>query len=149
MPRQCLPYKPALRDTSVDGGFLNRLGPDLVSAYSQASRAWHGFLHLESKGAAAAVAVTVKRPASPMQRQHSGKQQKVEVRQKAEVSRAMQGLQKILGPDAKPRSKGQAHALELVHSATPQELQIIVLGTSSGKSLLFFSVVAMTSHHRR
>ena len=53
---------------AIDGAFLNRLGPDLVSAYSQASRAWHAFLHLESKGAAAVVAVAVaKRPASPLQ----------------------------------------------------------------------------------
>jgi len=29
---------------AIDGAFLNRLGPDLVSAYSQASRAWHAFL---------------------------------------------------------------------------------------------------------
>lgn len=45
---------------AVDGAFLNRLGLDLVSAYSQASRAWHAFLRLESKG------VAVKRPASPL-----------------------------------------------------------------------------------
>jgi superfamily II DNA helicase RecQ len=125
---------------AIDGAFLNRLGPDLVSAYSQASRAWHAFLHLESRGAAVAVAVAVagKRPASPLQ-------QPVK-RLKLEVSVAMQGLQKILGPDAWPRSDGQAHALELVHAATPHKPQIIVLGTGSGKSLLFFSVAAMASH---
>ena len=29
---------------AIDGAFLNRLGPDLVSVYSQASRAWYAFL---------------------------------------------------------------------------------------------------------
>jgi len=133
---------------AIDGAFLNRLGPDLVSAYSQASRAWHAFLHLESKGAAVAVAVG-KRRASPLQqpakRRASPLQQPVK-RPKLEVSPAMQGLHQILGPDAKPRSEGQAHALELVHSATPAQPQIIVLGTGSGKSLLFFSVAALVSH---
>jgi superfamily II DNA helicase RecQ len=122
---------------AIDSAFLNQLGPDLVSAYSQASRAWHAFLHLESKGAA--VAVAARRPASPLQPAQVK-------RQKLGVSRAIQGLQKILGPDAKPRSEGQAHALELVHSATAQEPQIIVLGTGSGKSLLFLSVAALLSH---
>jgi hypothetical protein len=51
---------------AINGAFLNRLGPDLVSAYSQASRAWHAFLYLESRGAAAAVAVA-KRLASLLQ----------------------------------------------------------------------------------
>jgi hypothetical protein len=51
---------------AIDGAFLNRLGPDLVSAYSQASRAWHAFLQLESTGAV--VAVASKRPASPLPR---------------------------------------------------------------------------------
>jgi hypothetical protein len=122
---------------AIDGAFLNWLGPDLVSAYSQASRAWHAFLHLESKGAAVAVAVA-KRPASPLEQPAK--------RPKVEVSVAMQGLQKILGPDARPRSEGQAQALELVHTATATWPQIIVLGTGSGKSLLFFSIAAMVSH---
>jgi len=130
--------KTAVGHYAIDGAFLNRLGPDLVSAYSQASRAWHGFLHLESKGAA--VAVAVKRPASPKQ------QQQVVKRAKLEVSTAMQGLRKILGPDAQAKSEGQAQALELVHTATATQPQIIVLGTGSGKSLLFFSVAAMVSH---
>ena len=124
---------------AINGAFLNRLGPDLVSAYSQASRAWHAFLQLESKGAAVAgaVAVAVKRSGSPIPRAVK--------REKLEVSRAIQGLRKVLGPDAQPRSQGQAEALELVHSATLHQPQIIVLGTGSGKSLLFFSVAAMAS----
>lgn len=35
---------------AIDGDFLSHLGPDLVNIYSQASRAWHSFLHLESRG---------------------------------------------------------------------------------------------------
>ena len=59
---------------AIDGTFLNRLGPDLVNVYSQTSRAWHAFLHLELKGAAVAVAVAaVKRPANPLSHQLSVK----------------------------------------------------------------------------
>src|SRR6202011_1375377 len=123
---------------AIDGAFLNRLGPDLVSAYSKASRAWHAFLHLESKGAA--VAVAVKRPVSPIQHQQPVK------RLKLEESTAIQGLRKIIGPDAQPRSEGQAQALELVHTATATQPQIIVLGTGSRKSLLFFSVAAIVCY---
>ena len=83
------------------------------------------------------MAVAVKRSGSPIQRAVK--------REKLEVSRAIQGLRKVLGPDAQPRSQGQAEALELVHSATLHQPQIIVLGTGSGKSLLFFSVAAMAS----
>ena len=51
---------------AIDGAFLNRLGPDLVSAYSQALRVWHAFLHLKSRGSAVAVAGAgaIKHPAS-------------------------------------------------------------------------------------
>jgi hypothetical protein len=131
---------------AIDGAFLSQLGPDLVNVYSQASRAWHAFLGLESKGAAVAVAgpvtgpVAGKRAAGLIPSPQPGKRPKVK------LSRAAQGLQKILGPDASARSEGQGHALELVHAATPQEPQIIVLGTGSGKSLLFFSVAALLSH---
>ena len=41
---------------------------------------------------------------------------------KLEVSIAIQGLQKILGLDARPRSEGQAYTLKLVYSASLQEL---------------------------
>jgi superfamily II DNA helicase RecQ len=125
---------------AIDGAFLAQLGPDLVQMYSQASRVWHTFLGLESKGVAvaAAAAAAVKRPASPLPRSVK--------RVKGEVSSAVQGLQKILGPNAQPRSEGQAQALELVHTARVTQPQIIVLGTGSGKSLLFFSVAAMVSH---
>ena len=58
----------------------------------------------------------------------------------------MQGLQKVPGPNAQPKLEGHAHAIELIHLATIQQPQIIVLGTGSGKSLLFFSVAAMVSY---
>ena len=85
------------------------------------------------------MAVAAKRRGSPLQPPPSKRPQ-------LEVSKAIQGLQKVLGPKAQPRSEGQAHALELVHTATATQSQIIVLGTGSGKSLLFFSVAAMVSH---
>lgn len=56
-------------------------------------------------------------------------------------SKAISGLQRIFGPSAQFQSEGQARAMELVHS--PPRTSIIVLPTSSGKSVLFFSVAAM------
>jgi superfamily II DNA or RNA helicase len=61
------------------------------------------------------------------------------------MQRALTGLQRIYHDvNAKPRSEGQASALELVHGPSPTVPLIIVLPTSSGKSVLFFSVAAMT-----
>ena len=58
---------------------------------------------------------------------------------------ALIGLQRIYHDShAKPRSEGQAAALELVHNPSPTQPLVIVLPTSSGKSALFFSVAAMT-----
>jgi superfamily II DNA helicase RecQ len=92
------------------------------------------FLHLESRGAVIAIA---KQPASPLL-------QPVK-RPKLEVSRVIQGLQKVLGPDARPWSQGQAEVLELVYTTTATRPQIIILGTGSNKSLLFFLVAAIVS----
>jgi superfamily II DNA helicase RecQ len=50
-------------------------------------------------------------------------------------------LQRIYGADGKAQSEEQASALQLVHN--PPKTSIIVLPTSSGKSVLFFSVAAM------
>ena len=83
------------------------------------------------------MALAVKRSASLLQQANK--------RLKVGVSSAIQGLQKILGPNAQPKSDGQAQALELVYAATVTQLQIIVLGTGSSKSLLFFSVAAIVS----
>ena len=47
--------------------------------------------------------------------------------------------------NAKPKSEGQASALQLVHHPSPNILLVIVLPTSSGKSALFFLVAAMTN----
>lgn len=56
-------------------------------------------------------------------------------------AKALDGLRQMYGPQAQPRSEGQAAALQLVHE--PPATSIIVLPTSSGKSVLFFSVAAM------
>jgi superfamily II DNA helicase RecQ len=68
-------------------------------------------------------------------------------RERTEVSgidKALVGLQRIYkDPNAKPRSEGQAAALQLVHNASAKVPQIVVLPTSSGKSALFFSLAAM------
>lgn len=132
---------------AIDGAFLNRLGPDLVNSFSQASRAWHAFLQLESQGAAVAAALpATKRPISQARLiPNVNKRPRITTTTTTPTTTAMQGLQKLLGPDGQPKSQGQAHALELVHAATASQPQIIVLGTGSGKSLLFFSVAAMVS----
>jgi superfamily II DNA helicase RecQ len=58
---------------------------------------------------------------------------------------ALVGLQRIYhDSQAKPRSEGQASALQLVHHPSKTQPLVIVLPTSSGKSALFFSVAAMT-----
>ena len=60
------------------------------------------------------------------------------------VDKALVGLQCIYqDPNARPRSEGQASALQLVHNPSPRVLLIIVLPTSSGKSTLFLLVAAM------
>jgi superfamily II DNA helicase RecQ len=68
-------------------------------------------------------------------------------RERAEVGgtdKALIGLQRIYKDlNAKPWSEGQAAALQLVHNASANVPQIIVLPTSSGKSALFFSRAAM------
>jgi superfamily II DNA helicase RecQ len=68
-------------------------------------------------------------------------------RERIEVTdKALAGLQRIYhDPNAKPRSKGQAAALQLVYNPSPNVPLIIVLPTSSSKLALFFSVAAMTS----
>lgn len=56
---------------------------------------------------------------------------------------AIEGLRRVYGPTAQPQTPGQAQALELIHKATVQEPLIIVLGTGSGKSVLFLSIAAL------
>jgi len=149
----------AQRHYAIDGAFLNYLGPALTNAYMQASRAWHAFFGLKSDGAAAvAVAAAderVKHGRQASQQLHPAMTKRERSSQAqsrhghpeaitAASSRAMEGLRRIYGPDAKPQSEGQAAALELVHRRMAKTATtIIVLPTSSGKSVLFFSVAAM------
>ncbi len=46
--------------------------------------------------------------------------------------------------NVRPRSEMQALALELVHGLSPTMPLIIILPTSSGKSILFLSIAVMT-----
>ena len=67
-------------------------------------------------------------------------------RERIEISDpALVGLQRIYyDPQAQPRSEGQASALQLVYYPSPTQPLVIVLPTSSSKSVLFFSVAAIT-----
>ena len=164
-------HRVASRHYAINGAFLNTLGPALIAAYSQASRAWHVLLELKSDGVKeAAVAVAAKkkgkhgRKASQQlqpavvkrgQRNQQRKDDQQSIRSQSPVTReavavvvaqrrAKKGLEKIYGVDAKPQSEGQATALELVHrAAAPDATTIIVLPTGSGKTALFFSVAAL------
>jgi superfamily II DNA helicase RecQ len=61
--------------------------------------------------------------------------------------RALTGLRRIFGPDARARSDAQAEALVFIHqSPHKNNTKIIVLPTSSGKSALFFSLAAMATN---
>ena len=109
----------------------------MITAFEQASIAWHQLWELKSTG-----------KSSGSQRRKAS-QQLVPIsparRAKSECmdSKALLGLQRIYGANAKPQSEGQASALQLVHKPSPKIPLVIVLPTSSGKSALFFSVAAM------
>jgi superfamily II DNA helicase RecQ len=137
---------------AIDGAFLHRLGPELITAFEQASVAWHRLFELKSvgkgKGKAATAATTTAATATVGHRREASQQltSQLAKRERIEpsVDRALVGLQRIYqDPNAKPRSEGQASALQLVHNPSPKVPLIIVLPTSSGKSALFFSVAAM------
>ena len=124
---------------AIDGAFLHRLGPELVTAYEQASIAWHGLWKLSSKGVASIGGPGHRREASQQLTSRPIKRERIEV-----TDRALVGLQRIYHDvQAKPRSEGQALALQLVHQPLASQPLVIVLPTSSGKSALFFSVAAM------
>lgn len=152
---------------------MHRLGPELIIAFEQASIAWHRLFHLKSVGkgkgkaitttattaiAATAIATTAtttattttaatttaghRREASQQLTSQLAKRERIE----PSMDKALVGLQRIYqDPNAKPRSEGQASALQLVHNPSPKVPLVIVLPTSSGKSALFFSVAAMTN----
>jgi len=143
---------------AIDGAFLHRLGPELITAFEQASIAWHRLFELKSVGkgkgkAATATATTAittaatttaghRREASQQLTSQLAKRERIE----PNMDRALIGLQRIYkDPNARPRSEGQASALQLVHNPSPNVPLIIVLPTSSGKSALFFSVAAMAN----
>jgi superfamily II DNA helicase RecQ len=131
---------------AIDGAFLHRLGPELITAFEQASIAWHHFFEWPSKGANPRESVL---KATGHRREASQQLQPSNIKRECHkgtqiAQKALDGLRYIYGPTAQPRSEGQAAALELVHN--PPKTSIIVLPTSSGKSVLFFSVAAMTIH---
>jgi superfamily II DNA helicase RecQ len=128
---------------AIDGAFLHRLGPELITAYKQASTAWHGLWKLGSNsiGSSHSIGGTGhRREASQQLVNRPIKRERIEGSDPALV-----GLQQIYhDSQAKPRSEGQASALQLVHHPSKTQPLVIVLPTSSGKSALFFSVAAMT-----
>jgi superfamily II DNA or RNA helicase len=118
-----------------------------MTAFEQASIAWHRLWELKSSGggggSSRATTVASHRreasqqlvPISPARR----------VKSEGTDSKALVGLQRIYqDPNARPRSEGQASALQLVHNPSAKIPLVIVLPTSSGKSALFFSVAAMS-----
>jgi hypothetical protein len=146
---------------AIDGGFLHRLGPQLISAFEKASIAWHGLFGWESKGSMSQertkeeidVTKTPKHGRQASQQIGPIAKREKQIKQEASVrkagptrttgaQKAAIGLQRIYGASGKAQSEGQASALALVHD--PPRTSIIVLPTSSGKSVLFFSAAAMT-----
>ena len=119
---------------------MHRLGPELISAYEQASVAWHGLWKLSGTGVEHFKGAGHRREASQALVSRPIKRERIEVSDPVLV-----GLQRIYHDrHARPRTEGQAAALELVHHPSPTQPLVIVLPTSSGKSALFFSVAAMT-----
>ena len=134
---------------------MHRLGPELITAFEQASITWHKLFHLKSIGkgkgkattttatttTAATTAASHRREASQQLTSQLAKKERLE----PSMNKALVGLQRIYqDPNAKPRLEGQASALQLVHNPSPKVPLVIVLPTSSGKSALFFLVVAIT-----
>jgi superfamily II DNA helicase RecQ len=110
-----------------------------MTAFEQASIAWHRLWELKSTSKTSSG--SHRREASQQMTSRPAKRERIE-----EVDKALVGLQRIYqDPNAKPRSEGQASALQLVHNPSASTPLIIVLPTSSGKSALFFSVAAMSS----
>jgi superfamily II DNA helicase RecQ len=129
----------------------------LITAFEQASIAWHMLFQLKSigkckgKGKAAITTATAtataiaghRREASQQLTNRPAKRERIDPN--SGMDRALIGLQRIYqDPNARPKSEGQASALQLVHNPSPNVPLVIVLPTSSGKLALFFSVAAMT-----
>jgi superfamily II DNA helicase RecQ len=143
----------AQRHYAIDGAFMNFLGPELVSAYTQASRAWHALFEAKPDSEEVAVAGRIKHGRGASQqlqpalakRERSGRSLSSGATANATAKQqALEGLRRLYGPNAQPQSEGQAAALELVH-LPPRKTNssIIVLPTGSGKTILFFSLAVM------
>ena len=108
-----------------------------MTAFEQASIAWHQLWGLKSTGKSS----SHRREASQQLTSRPAKRERIESK---DTDKALIGLQRIYqDTNAKPRSEGQASALQLVHNPSPKIPLVIVLPTSSGKSALFFSVAAI------
>jgi len=126
---------------AIDGKFLHRLGPELMSMFERASVAWHGLFGLKSDGSQIKIKAGHRREASQQLVSSHIRRIKME----SGESQAIRALQAIYTPSTMPKSEGQAAALELVHQDhKPTDTLIIVLPTSSGKSALFYSIAAIT-----
>jgi hypothetical protein len=122
---------------AIDGAFLHRLQPELLTVYEKASMEWHKLLELDGKSSTKGH----RREASHQLMARPAKRERGEVDVRARVCR---GLQRIFHrKDAQPLSEAQALALELVHNPSENIPLVIVLPTSAGKSALFFSVAAL------
>ena len=134
---------------AIDGGFLHRLGPQLIAAFERASVAWHGLFGWASVGSKARAHVkTEEGCVTPGKHGRHASQQLEPARVKRERvqadavrDRVAIALQRIYGPGGKPQSEEQASALRFVHD--PPKTSIIVLPTSSGKSVLFYPQIVV------
>jgi superfamily II DNA or RNA helicase len=115
----------------------------LITAFERASIAWHQLWELKSTGKATATGSHRREASQQLVPIMPARRVKAESTNAAD-SAALIGLQRIYhDANAKPRSEGQASALQLVHNQSAKIPWIVVLPTSSGKSALFFSVAAM------
>ena len=126
---------------AVDGAFLSRLGPELLWKFQHASLAWHKLLRLKSVGGIASSQTGHRRPASqelPLRGRKKGRLIVGKSRTKSnnKARRLTEdGLKRVFGPTAVPRSPKQLEALQLV--LEPPKTSVVVMRTAGGKSALF------------
>ena len=132
---------------AVDGAFLSRLGPELLWEFQRASLAWHKLLRLKSVGGMASSQAGHRRPASQELPLGDGKKGRLVVgksRTKSDEKArrlAEDGLKRVFGPTAVPRSAEQLEALQLV--LKPPKTSVVVMRTAGGKSALFLVPAAL------
>src|SRR5438045_529012 len=128
---------------AIDGAFLHRLGPELITAFEQASMAWHELWQLKSSGNGCSEhrrggQELTNQPAVSRHRiqelsSQIAKRECIKRGQQLsqpteciepDIDRALVGLRRIFqDPNARPRSEGQAAALQLVqHPSYPVAL---------------------------